>query len=165
MHLPARRGAQDRSGGRDERGQGQADRDRPRRLQQHCRQHGAGKPRRERGRGCHCLHPAHLLPPAGVRHCQVLERYVRCRPEHRVRHLQHPAAGRHGADHEPAERDAEEPQRGSREEQLHAHAGHPDVQGCRYRRPRLFINSFLNGAILFSSITITKFSFAREHPT
>ena len=39
-------------------------------------------------------------------------------------------------DHEPAEGDAEEPQRGGREEQLHAHPGHPDVQGCRHRRPR-----------------------------
>ena len=29
----------------------------------------------------------------------------------------------------------------------------------------LSINCFLNDAILFSSITITKFSFAREHPT
>ena len=34
---------------------------------------------------------------------KVLERYVRCCSQHRVRHLQHPAAGRHRPDHEPAE--------------------------------------------------------------
>ena len=47
-------------------------------------------------------HPADLLPPAGVRHRQVLERYVRRSAQHRVRHLQHSAAGRHRPDHEPA---------------------------------------------------------------
>ena len=58
-------------------------------LQQHRRQRGAGPPCRERGRGRHRFHPAHLLPPAGVRHCQVLERHVRGCSQHRVRHLQH----------------------------------------------------------------------------
>ena len=67
-----------------------------------------GPPCRERGRGCHCIHSSHLLPPAGVRHCKVLERYVRCCSQHRVRHLQHPPAGRHRPDHEPAEGNAQE---------------------------------------------------------
>lgn len=46
-----------------------------------------------------------------------------------------PPAGRHRPDHEPAARDAQEPQRRCRQEQLHAHPGHPDVQGCRHCRP------------------------------
>ena len=40
-----------------------------------------------------------------------------------------------GLDHDPAAGDAQEPQRRRRQEQLHAHPGHPDVQGCRHRRP------------------------------
>ena len=60
--------------------------------------------------------PPDLLPPAGVCHRQVLERHVRCCPPHRFRHLQHSPAGRHGTDHEPAEGNAEEPQRGGRQE-------------------------------------------------
>ena len=38
-----------------------------------CRQRGAGPPCRERGCGCHRLHPPHLLPPARVCHCKILE--------------------------------------------------------------------------------------------
>lgn len=53
--------------------------------------------------------PPHLLPPAGARHCKVLERHLRSRPQHGFCHLQHPPAGRRGPHHVPAERDAENP--------------------------------------------------------
>ena len=52
-------------------------------------------PCRSLRRGRHRRHPPHLLPPAGIRHCRLLERHERRGAPHRVRHLQHPPAGRH----------------------------------------------------------------------
>ena len=95
-----------------------------RRLQQHARQHGACRPRREHRRGLHRRHPADLLSSAGSRDRAVLDRYSLRGTEHGVHHLQHPTACRYGAEQLPSPHHARRSDGDRRKKLLHADTGH-----------------------------------------